>query len=216
VRNPFRSEEDAFRLLLMTIGYFALIVIGAVINTWLGVAVFVALTLGVVYYAFGRSRDEAPSRVTPKLQSGSDETRILVIANETLGGGALNDCIRQKAGGSRANVYVIAPMQTSHLQHITSDDSAGRDDAHARLDASLAQLRAEGFQADGQIGDEDPLTALGDGLRVFGADEIIISTHPEGESHWLERGVVEAARARVAVPITHVIVHGAGDRAEVR
>ena len=45
-----------------------------------------------------------------------------------------------------------------------------------------------------------------DALRLFGADEIIISTHPEGRSHWLERGIVEAARERFAVPITHVVV----------
>ena len=30
-----------------------------------------------------------------------------------------------------------------------------------------------------------------DALRLFGADEIIISTHPEGRSHWLEKGIVE-------------------------
>ena len=45
-----------------------------------------------------------------------------------------------------------------------------------------------------------------DALRLFGADEIIISTHPEGRSHWLEQKVVESARERFAVPITHVVV----------
>ena len=45
-----------------------------------------------------------------------------------------------------------------------------------------------------------------DALRTFGADEIVISTHPEGRSHWLERDVVGAARERFAVPITHVVV----------
>ena len=45
-----------------------------------------------------------------------------------------------------------------------------------------------------------------DALRTFGADEIIISTHPPGRSNWLERDVVEKARERFAVPITHVVV----------
>ena len=45
-----------------------------------------------------------------------------------------------------------------------------------------------------------------DALRTFGADEIVISTHPEGRSHWLERNVVGAARDRFDVPITHVVV----------
>jgi len=48
--------------------------------------------------------------------------------------------------------------------------------------------------------------AIEDALRTFGAEEIIISTHPEGKSKWLERGVVTEARERFALPITHVIV----------
>ena len=35
---------------------------------------------------------------------------------------------------------------------------------------------------------------------------MIISTHPEGRSVWLEKGVVRAARERFDVPITHVVV----------
>ena len=46
--NPLRSEAAAFRFLLLTIGYFALIALAAWINTWLGVAVFVVLTAVIV------------------------------------------------------------------------------------------------------------------------------------------------------------------------
>ena len=56
------------------------------------------------------------------------------------------------------------------------------------------------------MGDADPLQAIEDALRTFGADVIIISTHPEGRSNWLERGVVSTARERFAVPIEHVVV----------
>ena len=45
-----------------------------------------------------------------------------------------------------------------------------------------------------------------DALRTFGANEIIISTHPPGRSNWLEQHLVEQARERFAVPITHVVV----------
>ena len=58
----------------------------------------------------------------------------------------------------------------------------------------------------GEVGDGDPLQAIEDALRTFGADEIVISTHPEGRSNWLERNVVGAARERFDVPITHVVV----------
>ena len=47
--NPLRSEAAAFRFLLLTIGYFALIALAAWINTWLGVAVFLVLTALVAY-----------------------------------------------------------------------------------------------------------------------------------------------------------------------
>ena len=43
-------------------------------------------------------------------------------------------------------------------------------------------------------------------MRTFGADEVIVSTHPEGRSNWLERGVVDGARERFTVRITHVVV----------
>ena len=50
------------------------------------------------------------------------------------------------------------------------------------------------------------MQAMEDALRLFPADEMIISTHPHGRSNWLERDVVERARERFPLPITHVVV----------
>ena len=88
----------------------------------------------------------------------------------------------------------------------TSDEDPARADAQARLDASLSRLVDAGVSARGDIGDGNPLQALEDALREFPADEIVVSTHPPGRSHWLEQGVVEQARLRYDVPITHVVV----------
>ena len=88
----------------------------------------------------------------------------------------------------------------------TSDEDGARAAAQQRLDASLARLRQDGVQATGEVGDGDPLQAIEDAVRTFTPDEIVISTHPEGRSHWLERNVVGDARARFDVPITHVVV----------
>jgi hypothetical protein len=216
VRNPLRSEAEAFRFLLLTIAYFALIVIGAVIDKWVGFAVFIVLTVGIVYLAFLRGRDEPPARIAPTRTHSDDEHRILVIANETVAGDTLHAMIREKSEGYRTNVLVVAPAQPSPLQHLASDDDPGRRAARERVDASLAKLRGQGLSAQGQVGDADPLQAIEDALRTFGPDEIIISTHPEGRSHWLERGVVEHARGRFAVPITHVVVDLERDSSEVR
>ena len=216
MRNPLRSEADALRFLLLTIGYFALIVIGAVINTWLGLAVFVVLTLAVVYFAFLRPRDEPRQRIAPTVPHPDDERRILVVANETVAGETLHGMIRQKSEGYRANVLVVAPVQPSPLEHLASSEDRARAAAQDRLDASLARLREAGLSAQGRIGDTDPVQSIEDALRTFGPDEVIISTHPEGRSHWLERGVVESARERFAVPITHVVVDVGAQRSEAR
>ena len=84
------------------------------------------------------------------------------------------------------------------------------------MNTSLSRLRQAGVDAKGEIGDAEPLQAMEDALRLFGADEIIISTHPEGRSHWLEKGIVDAARERFAVPITHVVVDLEAEQDEVR
>ena len=111
---------------------------------------------------------------------------------------------------------MVTPALNSPLWHWVSDEDQARADAQERLNASLATLADAGVQARGEVGDGDPLQAMEDALRTFGADEIIISTPPEGRSHWLERGVVERARERFAVPITHVVVDLEREREEVR
>ncbi|MDX6512613.1 MAG: permease, partial [Gaiellaceae bacterium] len=121
---------------------------------------------------------------------------------------------RDKSAGGRANVLVVAPAQPTALQHLTSDEDPARGAAQERLDESLAKLRSLGIEAKGEIGDSHPLQAIEDALRTFGADEIVISTHPEGRSHWLETGVVAGARERFAVPITHVVVDVDAEREE--
>jgi hypothetical protein len=204
--NPFRSEAEAYRFLLLTVGYFALIVAAAAIETWLGVVVFVALTAAAVVL-WARSRSNEPVRKAAVSRvSAEGERRILVIANETVGGHELIAVLRRKSEGVSERVHVVCPALNSQVRHWASDEDGARAAAQARLDASLEQLRRDGVQADGEVGDGDPLQAMEDALRTFGADEIVISTHPEGRSNWLERNVVGEAKARFDVPITHVVV----------
>jgi hypothetical protein len=135
-----------------------------------------------------------------------DERHILVIANETVGGEELFSILRQRSEGVSERIRVVCPALNSQLRHWASDEDGARAAAQLRLDASLQQLREHGIQAEGEVGDSDPLQAIEDALRTFGADEIVISTHPEGRSNWLERNVVGLARERFDVPITHVVV----------
>jgi hypothetical protein len=205
VINPLRSEAEAFRFLIASIVYFGAIVIAALIDKWAGVAVFVLLSAGVVAWWFRTRREERPAQTAPRPHA-EGERRILVVANETVGGRTLLTAIMEKSLDAREEVLVVTPALNSPLRHWVSDEDSARAAAQERLDASLARLAEAGVQARGEVGDGDPLQAMEDALRTFGADEIIISTHPEGRSNWLERGVVEKARERFAVPITHVVV----------
>ena len=187
-------------------GYFALIVAAAAIETWLGLVVFVVLTAAAIGFWL-RSRSNEPAMKASVQQVGNeDERRILVIANETVGGDELLSILRTKSEGVAERILVVSPALNSHVRHWASDEDGARAAAQERLEASLAQLRRDGVQAEGTVGDGDPLQAIEDAMRTFGADEIVISTHPEGRSHWLERNVVGDARDRFDVPITHVVV----------
>ena len=209
--NPLRSEGEAFRFLLGTLVYFAAIAIAGVINEWAGLVVFIVLTVGVVWW-WWRSRTPAPPAPAAAVrQSPEGERRILVVANETVGGEPLLEQIRQLAADGHTRVLVVSPALNTPLRHLASDEDPARARARERLDRSLAELERNGVQASGEVGDGDPLQAIEDALRTFGADEIVISTHPEGRSNWLERGVVSSARERFAVPIHHVVVD-LGDR----
>jgi hypothetical protein len=218
VKNPFRTEAEAFRFVITTIVYFGLIVFAALAGTvWWGIGVFVALSVVGALWLF-HVPDQAgarPVQAVPTHRSPR-ERRILVVANESVLGRALEQCIREKTAGYEGRVLVVAPALNTPVRHWTSDEDGARDDARQRLDSSLAALRGAGIEADGEIGDGDPLQALEDALRTFGPDEVIISTHPEGRSHWLERGIVGAARERFAVPVTHVVVDLEKEQEEVR
>lgn len=132
--------------------------------------------------------------------------RILVVANETVGGEALRDEIRRRAAKCPLELRVVCPALNSRLRRWLSDEDRARTEAWARLEDSLAALAEDGIDAQGEVGDADPVQAIEDALRTFSADELIISTHPAGRSNWLERGLIPRASQRFRLPITHVIV----------
>jgi hypothetical protein len=206
MRNPLKNEATAFRLLLGTIAYLALIVLASWLATWLGVVVFLVLTAVALWLLRGGSKAPPPAQHVARA-AVADTRRILVVANETVGGAELREVLLLKSEGVAEDVFVVCPALNSQLRTWVSDEDGARAAAQSRLRSSLAQLEAAGVAARGEIGDGDPLQALEDALRTFPADEIVISTHPAGSSNWLEHGIVDAARGRFDVPVTHVVVH---------
>jgi len=206
MRNPLRDEASAFRLVFVVLAAMALLALASWISTWLGVAVFV-VEVAVGIWALRGGRKPPPVREHVVHQPEADPRhRILVVANETVGGAELRELLRAKSAGMREDVLVVCPALNSKLRTWTSDEDGARSAAQQRLEESLALLHEAGVEARGEIGDGDPLQAMEDALRTFPADEIVVSTHPPGRSNWLEAGVVTRAEQRFDVPVVHVVV----------
>lgn len=205
MESPFRSEAAAFRFLLITVGAFALIVVASWVQPWLGFAVFLALT-GAAVWVYLHQRGPRPPRERVEHVGPPDVRRVLVVANETVAGQELLSAIGTMALAAKTEFVVVSPALNTRLKTWTSDEDPARAEAQKRLDATLARLAEVGIEARGEVGDVDPLVAIEDAVRLFHPDEVVISTHPEGRSNWLERGVVAAVRDRYDLPVTHVVV----------
>ncbi|HEV7399687.1 MAG TPA: hypothetical protein VGN84_05400 [Solirubrobacterales bacterium] len=173
-------------------------------------AALIGFGVGVAYRGARGSlpRDVALTR------GGDGKYRLLVVANETVGGGALLDRIRDSCRGRESEILVVTPaLASSRAAHWASDVDEAIELARQRMELSLIAIGELGLKAKGEIGDSDPNMAIEDALRVFAADEILISTHPPERSRWLEHGVVDRAREQIDLPIGHVVVDLAADRA---
>ncbi|MGH3091379.1 MAG: hypothetical protein ACRDOG_03490, partial [Gaiellaceae bacterium] len=177
---------------------------------WAALGVFLVLAVGIAVYVKGEPKEREPAILGRG--RGNGRRRILVVANETVAGRALRGEIVDRARGE-ADVLVVCPALNSPLRHWASDEDHARAEAQARLDGSLGALADEGVEARGEVGDADPIQAIDDALRTFGADEIIVSTHPPGRSNWLEKDVIARARERYGCPLTHVVVDLEHERA---
>jgi nucleotide-binding universal stress UspA family protein len=186
--NPLRSEQDAFRFTLIVAALLAPVIVAAVLfGSGVAVAVGAGLALGVAAGLFLLKREQPQEKMR-------------------LTGQALRREITHRIGREPAEVRVVCPALNTKLKHWVSDEDQARRHAQERLNAVVAQLQSEGAQVNGDIGDSDPVQAMEDALRLFRADEVIISTHPPGRSNWLERDVVQRARDRFPLPVTHVVV----------
>jgi len=140
---------------------------------------------------------------------------VLVVANETLNGDELLDAVRRHAEGGDVLVRVIAPVNAPREGYVVYENTR-RAASGRRLDRTLAQLRAAGITAIGDVIDNDPLTAVRDAIAQDEPDELIVSTHPESKSGWRRRNLVdEIRRAAGSIPVEHVtsnVAERVGDR----
>ncbi len=130
---------------------------------------------------------------------------VLVLANETIGGGRLLDTVRERHQKGDARFFIVVPRTRPKYGNVIYDEAV-RSSAQVRVDLFLAFARNEGFDAQGEVGDEDPFTAAQDAVAEHRIDEIILSTHPTTSSGWLRRDLPERVERATGLPVNHVVV----------
>src|SRR3954452_6668575 len=130
---------------------------------------------------------------------------VLVLANETIGGGQLLDAVRERAARGDARFFVVVPQSRPRHGNVIYDEAV-RDSAQVRVDLALAFMREEGIEGSGEVGDADPLNAAKDAIGAHGLDEIIVSTLPVAASGWMRRDLPERLELETGLPVEHVVV----------
>jgi nucleotide-binding universal stress UspA family protein len=161
--------------------------------------------------------------------------RYLVVANQTLGGRQLLDKIHEYTAAGPCRFHVLVPATPIQQYRWppplavpptagggvfaepppvpeAAGDTHARARAHARLREELARLRALGVDADGEVGDPEPLEAIREILTRERFDEIILATLPPGISRWLRMDLPHRVARSTNLPVTHVVSQAAQDR----
>lgn len=214
MHNPLRSEADAFKwVVVIGLGAASVIALALLTRPAIG-AVWAAALVGFGAWLAYRSSRGSLRQSVELTRGGDGKHRILVVANQTVGGKALLEEVRNRARGRQTEILVLTPaLASSRAAHWASDVDEALENARQRMELTVIAIEQTGARVRGEVGDSDPNVAIEDALRTFAADEIVISTHPPERSRWLEHGVVERARDEIELPVTHVIVDLEAERA---
>src|SRR5436305_8385245 len=132
-------------------------------------------------------------------------SEVLVVANRTLGGGALLNAVRARAAAGNVSFRLVVPASTPSAGFVIYDEAV-RESAQVRVDLALSVVAGEGITATGEVGDADPFLATMDAIAERRPDEIIVSTYPAVSSGWLRRDLIERIRNASGLPVEHVVV----------
>jgi len=130
--------------------------------------------------------------------------RYLVVANRTLGGAHLTDKVRECVAAGPCEFHVLVPA-SHNTKDFTWTEGGDRAAAEARLAEAMARFRALGAVVTGEVGDTNPMEAIGDVLRRESFDEIILSTLPPGISRWLGQDLPTRVHKQYTVPVQHIV-----------
>jgi hypothetical protein len=139
----------------------------------------------VILVVAARARFDEPIEVA---SAPADHFAMLVVLESPLEDPPLAGAIEEIANagakatrsgaGRRPEVLLLAPATNTAVAHWLSDLRHARFDAQRRLTLSLATLAAADVDARGAVEDSDPVQAVEDTLRTFGAQEVVFVTPP--------------------------------------
>jgi GABA permease len=134
--------------------------------------------------------------------------RYLVVAHKTLGGATLMEHLHHlREADPYCHFHLVVPEQ--HPTNRSWSDGQAKAAATARLDEILEVMASMRMGATGEVGDANPVYAVGSVLRRDGASTyagIILSTLPRGISRWWLLDVPRRmATAYPQVPLTHLV-----------
>jgi hypothetical protein len=125
---------------------------------------------------------------------------VLVVANLTAASTHLLDALTHRAERGPIRVTLVMPAQGPGL--------GGKEAVRERLEEALQGMRAAGLEAEGAIGDADPMEAVAECFDPARHDEAIVCTLPGRSSKWLQHDFPHRVARFTGVPVTHVV---AGD-----
>lgn len=118
---------------------------------------------------------------------------VLVVAKVTAASPELIEALKARGDARR-----------TLLMPCTGPGLHSRDVARPRLDAALAAWREAGLEAEGIVGDEDPLEAVHEVWDPRRFDEIVVSTLPGPHSRWLRCDLPSRLERMTDARVTHV------------
>jgi hypothetical protein len=130
---------------------------------------------------------------------------VLAFLNEVAGGRKLLEAIRQRVDAGAEAVALVAPQNQPMAGQIVDRDEV-REAAQSRVEVTQAVLRDFGIEAVGAVMDPDPALALDDAVRAFQPSEVLLSCLYDTRFGLTRKDLVEWAKARFEVPVTHIPV----------
>jgi hypothetical protein len=130
---------------------------------------------------------------------------VLVFLNEVAGGRRLLEATRDRVATGVAEVAVVAPQNQPIAGQIVDRDEV-REAAQSRVEVTQAVFREFGIESTGAVMDPDSALALDDAIRAFVPREVLLSCLYETRFGFTRKDLVEWAKRKFDVPVTHIPV----------